>query len=400
MAIKIPLIDPLVPYKYSARDLVRPLTPYRSTEWSIWNCFIHYDRLYGLSRHMIYNYEACRWVDIYINMNSVINQIFIKNYKIFDYNGITSALINMAIHYKCFFKSKLNINSRVFIVYANNFPQSPRLLIPDYNQKNYTTYINNGELVDLIDHNRNLLDLLCKYLDGIYFIQDENQETSVLIKEIIADQIRFKRNALNNNGKVDFSAYPNIIITKDLFDYQLVATDNYTFILRPRKIEDEDKSWYVSKKNLFKAVKKELGGNVNNIPKEHDLIGSGLLPIFFAIAGLKSRNIRSIHTFNKTLEILIDAIKNNLILNEYNSDPRYCIEALAQLSPKIAENIDNIINRYNAIDVVKNQLQYHMTPDAAKIKSNIVDLVSPHGLKDINENFFSQNPIELYRLYS
>ena len=375
-----------------------PLQPYRSTEWSIWSCFINYDRLFGLIKHLIYYLDKCRWVDIYIDMNSVMSQIFIRNYKIFDYNGITSALINMAIHYKEFFKDRFNIEARVFIVYSNNFPSAPRELVPEYNHRNYLTYINNGELVALINHNRELLDLLCKYLDGIYFIQDENQETAVIIKEIIADQARFKHNALHQRSD-NFSLYPNIIITKDLYDYQLVAIDSYTFILRPRKVDGEDKSWCVSKTNLLKAIKKELGANVNNVPDNYGIINTGLLSVFFSIAGLKSRNIKSIHTYNKTVEILTTAITNNSILNEYNSDPEYCIEALSELSPKIAENKTDIINRFNAIDLVKNHGLYKITPSAMNAKSSIIDLISPMSIREINEQFFSMNPIDINKLY-
>lgn len=376
----------------------QPQQSYRSIELPIWSCFINYDRLYGLIKHLIYNLNECRWLDLYIDMNSILSQIFIKKYKIFDYNGITSAFINMAIHYKEFFKDRLKINARVFIVYSNNFPSIPRELVPEYNHRNYLTYVNNGELVALINHNRELLDLLCKYLDGIYFIQDENQETSVVIKEIIASQNQFKYNALNQTS-YNFSLYPNIIITKDLYDYQLVAIDSYTFILRPRKIDGEDKSWCVSKTNLFKAIKKELGANINNIPSNFGIINTGLLPIFFSIAGLKSRNIRSIHTYNKTIEILLSAITNNTILNEYNSDPEYCINALGELSKKIIENKTDIINRYNAIDIVKNHSLYSMTQNAMNIKSSIIDLISPMSIREINEQFFSLNPIDVNRLY-
>ncbi len=374
------------------------ISQYRSVEWPIWSCFIHYDRLYGLCKHLIYNIDRCRWVDLYIDMNSILAQMFIKNYKIFDYNSITSSLINMAIHYKDFFRSRFGINSRVFIIYSNNFPSKPREILPCYNHRNYLMYINNAELVDLINHNCELLELICKYLDGIYFIKDDNQETSVLIKEIIADQIKFKYNALNINT-MDFSIYPNIIITKDLYDYQLVALDNFTFILRPRKIDGEDKSWCVSKTNLFKAIKKELGGNIDNIPENYKIINSGLLSIFFSIAGLKSRNIKSIHTYNKTIDILSAAITNNNILNEYNSDIEYCIDSLGSYSTKISENKNDIINRYNAIDIIKNHNIYSITQNAIQIKSSIVDLISPMSLQEINEQYFSTNPIDIYRLY-
>ena len=378
--------------------MTNPLQPYRSTEWSIWSCFIHYDRLYGLIKHLVYNLDNCRFIDFYVDMNSLLSQIFIKNYKIFDYNGLTSALINLAIHYKDFFRDRFRINIRVFIVYSNNFPEAPRRLVAEYNHRNYLTYVNNGELVNLINHNRELLDLICKYLDEIYFIQDEDRETAVIIKEIITDQAKYKHNALSQKSD-NFSYYPNIILTKDLYDYQLVAIDSYTFILRPRKIDGEDKSWFVHKTNLYKAIKKELGGNVNNVPSNFGDISPGLLPLFFSIAGLKSRNIKSIHTYNKTLEILTTAIKNNTILNGYNSDPDYCVEALGAISPKIAENATDIINRYNAIDIVKNHALYSMTPSAMRAKASIIDLISPINIRKINEEFFAENPININRLF-
>lgn len=371
---------------------------FRSTEWPVWSCFISYDRLYGLVKHLIYNINQCRWVDLYIDMNSILSQIFIKKYKIFDYNGITSSIINLAIHYKEFFRERFRINARVFIIYSNNFPSSPRKILSEYNYRNYLSYINNGELVSLINHNCELLDLLCKYLDGIYFIKDEDQETAVIIKEIISNQNEYKHNAINQNIN-DFSLYPNIIITKDLYDYQLVAIDSYTFILRPRKVDGEDKSWCVSKTNLLKAIKKELGSNINNIPENYNIINTGLLSVFFSLAGLKSRNIKSIHTYNKTVEILISAINNNIILNQYNSDIEYCINSLSQLSTKISENKTNIINRFNAIDIVKNHGLYKNTSNAINIKSSIIDLVSPMSIREINEQFFSMNPIDINKLY-
>lgn len=370
---------------------------YRSTEWSVWSCFIHYDRLYGLCKHLIYNIEKCRWLDLYIDMNSVLGQMFIKNYKILDYNGLTSAIINMAIHYRDFFRQRLDIHARVFIIYSNNFPAGPRMIVPEYNHRNYLTYVNNGELVALINHNRELLEMLCKYIEGIYFVEDENQETAYLIKDIIADQLKFKYNAVGRYA-VETGLYPNIIITKDLYNYQLVCTDSFTFILRPRKIYGEDKSWCVSKKNIFKAIKKELGGNVKAVNPNSKNINVGLLSLFFSISGLKSRNIRAIHTFNKTIDIFLEAINNNKILNEYNSDPEYCINALGEISTKIAENKQIILNRYNAIDLNKNYSQYIITPAAMTIRSSLIDLISPMSIRKINEQFFQQNPIDVNRV--
>lgn len=377
--------------------LIQQQLKYRSIEWAVWYCFINYDRLYGLCKHLIYNINSCNFIDVYIDINSVLNSIFINKNRIIDYNGITSAFINLALHYKDFFKNKLNINARIFLVYSDNFPNRPRELIAEYNYNNYLKYANNAEYVDLINHNCELLELVCKYLDNIYFIHDQNQETAVLIKEIINDQMRYKLNALSQYS-IDNGLYPNIIITKDLYDYQLVALDSYTFIIRPRKTDGEDKSWCVSKSNMYKAIKKELGSSMSNLPEYCSLINSGLLPMFFSIAGLKSRNIKSIHTYNKTIDILATAIRNNSILNEYNTDPEYCIDTLGQISSKVAENKDIIIKRYNAIDLIQNHALYSMTYNAMNIKSSIVDLISPMSLREINEQFFRLNPIELNKI--
>jgi len=377
--------------------LVQQQLKYKSTEWAIWYCFINFDRLYGLCKHLIYNLRECYFVDVYIDMNSILNSIFINKSRIVDYNAMTSAFINLAIHYKDFFKTKLNINARVFLVYSNNFPSRPRELITEYNYTNYLKYANNAEYVDLINHNCELLGLICKYIDNVYFIYDENQETAVLIKEIISDQYKYRVNAVGKYS-VKNGFYPNIVITKDLYDYQLVSSDGYTFIIRPRKTDGEDKSWCVTKNNIYKAIKKELGSSMNNVPEYYELVSSGLLPMFFSIAGLKSRNIKSIHTYNKTIDIIATAIRNNTILNEYNTDPEYCIDTLSELSPKIAENRDLIIQRYNAIDLVQNHALYNMTPSAVNLRSSIVDLISPMSLRRINEQFFKMNPIELNKL--
>lgn len=348
--------------------------------------FIKYDRLYEMTKYALYGANA-NSVNIYIDVYSLLLKLYRtgSSLEIDDSCSIASSLINLAIHLRAYFESRHKISSKIYIIFGGATPKNVLYRLPSYNAKNILTVNMNEYLTDMIMDNMNIVDILTPYLHEIYSVIDIKNEFSTIVSYII-------------DKKKDENQSPNIIYTKDTLAYQLVAFKPFTFLYRPRKTYMSDDSWVVTKSTLYSAYRNgELGLKtvINTDLHIH------MFSIYQAITGVRSRNINSILSANKSIKKLEEAVHNNIFINGYNAS------ALNNTVPnpfeelfKDKESIDyhEVQNRFNAIDLPYQTMIFKSTPEANNVFKNVVDLYNPDEVRAINNKYFRKYPLDLNRV--
>lgn len=366
----------------------------------LYSQFITYDRLVEIVNETCAHSNAAM-AHLYIDMNSLLKSVVrgLPNLRIENINNLTACMANMAIHYRHFFKSRYQTNSKIFFVLSSENTENNSKWYPGYKTeirsitnrmvKNYTDLLN-----DLLNYTNELMGIMCPYMDGVYYI-NTTQEPGVVFQYLI------------NLGSNEPEDHVNFIITKDPYNYQLVNNKD-TIILRPKKEKEQptpqDISYYVNMANIWRVLLKEKNLDINY----QCFLSPQLVSLVLAISGLSNRGIRATIPFKKTIEIIQSLVVKRLMINSYSgyADPAIAmIYSNSSKGSKIDKNIINTVpevmlmsGAFKAIDILYQYELMKNFPEFGSIASRIVDLYDPKGLLEINEKYFTNNPIDFMRL--
>lgn len=337
--------------------------------------YIKYDRLHYLCSHALYKYDQ-DVVNIFIDMNSLLQVLYRYDVYFVFSNAITSSIINLCSHIRNYFWNYQHKYTKIYIVYGDNFPSNPRLLNPSYNQNKYGLYTTNSYVTDMINKNIEYLDIIVPYIEDIFFIHDTEVETSILIKAV--------KDLLYANNE----NYRSIIYTKDPYAYQLVSIEPRTFGFRPKKAFHEDISYFVQKKHIFDIYRSELNRN-----REAEILKTNheLFSLIISMSGFKYRNIKGVMRYNKAISILNKAINESFINGKYNTIFDFIF---ANIFGMDKDTVSIINNNFKSLDLLYN---YNIYGNNAKTILNkyLINLNDPEALKEINNIYFSNNPLDL-----
>lgn len=349
----------------------------------LFGSFIKYERLYEMSKHSICNVNNCNEINVYIDVYSLMKSLYSRgsNLLIKDKYVIVSCLINLAIHIRAYFETRHQLASKIFIVYGGARPKEAFVNCYYYNRKNIIMEDSNFILQDTIKDNLEILKVLCPYLHDIFYVIDYSNEFSVLVSHLI---------------DLDQFHNPNIIYSKDLLSYQLIAFKPMTFLFRPRKHLDKDYSFVVTKSSLFNAYRY---GELKLQQREDTTLDHRIFSIFQAISGVKTRNLPSLKNVNATISLLEKATENNIFSLGFAQSMDLGIAAAFNGILK-SGTIDELelLGRYYAIDLLYQTQLYQMSIESRKITEGIINLYNPQELRDINDKYFQQYPLDLNRV--
>lgn len=339
--------------------------------------YIRYDRLFEMVVSA-FKGSSANTINIYIDLYSILKPLYNNEiYNIEDYTKVTSNVINICAHYREFFRTRGKVESRFFIVYSKNVPYVNNQFYPNYNAKNNHSFNSNKMIDDMINNNISLLETLCPYLPDIHFIKG-SFESSVIIYDLIC------RNELIDNT-------PHVILTKDTFAYQLIPIRDNILVFRPKKSKGTDLSYYVDKNNLLSTYFTERKVKLED---KYRIVMPGLLSLIMALSSVPERDIKLLCNIKTTMNMVINAIRENKINNGYNADISTVWSALDTTKIKLSQ--PSFESRFKAIDIVFQQLVFMNTPEAKDIK--ISNLYDPETVKQINNQYFINNPLDLNRL--
>lgn len=280
--------------------------------------------------------------------------------------GLISNIINIAAHYRKFFSNN-GLYSRVYLY--SSFPFNSNYKNLKYNSEYRSFYNNkftknpsNFILYKTIKDNFEICKLFLDYIEGVYLIQSESIENS-LIPLVITDEKK--------------DGFINFIVTDDVYDYQYVNKGFY--ILKPRKEE----SILINRENLWDSLLKE---------ESKYKLNTGVYPFVHSVLGDKIRSLDKVKGIGlKTILKVIDtSIKKNII-GESTTNISLLINLINE------KFVDQVLSNYSCIslDAQKSNLTIL---DTMSIMNQLVDKFDNMGLQEINNRYFKEHPISLIEI--
>lgn len=321
-------------------------------------------------------------INIYIDGYNIIQNLFSPNIKITDNLSIVSGIVNLCSHLRSYYRNFYNVESRIFIVFANGDFNPCGHLIPSYNKSFIETRRTNIVMAKYIKNNDLLLKELCKYLPDIFYV-------STIVEPMVKIYDLIQKETTN------FGRRPHIIFSKDVTMMQLPTMCQDAIVFKLVKSNPEF-MFTVTKNNAINsfaiATRKEIS---NETSAKLSLLNPELYSLVLTLTSLKNRNVKTLKTLNAAVSMLLELINNNKIPNKYNMD----IERLYDLLyPKLKNSIikSSFVNRFRALDLIWIYNLYSGCPEAAK--NYTINLVDPDAVREINNKYFINNPLDLERI--
>ena len=327
-------------------------------------------------------------INIYIDLYNIVRSLYANKYQVIieDYLSLASGIINLAGHYKAFFKYKYKVLANIYLIWSTNCSSINRKLIPNYNKEMYNRLISpmHTTIDDIINTNINILDLLCKYIPNIYFIHTQ-YESGVVMGYLI-----------NKNNSI-----PNLIISKDIYPYQLLSYYPNTYYLRPYKDimnDNNDLSMIISTPykyyniNTINAYWRYYCStkNINNPYDKNITISPKNITNIMIFSGIIERSLYCKININTIMKMIYSII-------EYN-DIECSIESIYD-KYNIEDKVSYIemLNRYHVINIpYQVNTVYSNSNEVYSLKFE--DNRDDESLRMICSKYFTKSPINLDKL--
>lgn len=357
----------------------------------LYGYYIKYNKLVELTLQEFQNTpnaDATK-VNIYIDLYDMLYSLYTSKVDIKDTFSISSTIINLVAHLRGYYRRTHAVETKIYLIYgATNSSSQDKLIFGGYNRKGIQIISENPKINKSISEVFNQLDILCKYIEEVYFIRVNEFDTAT----VIFDRI-LKEESENPN-------IPNIVITKSLYSYQIPAYTINTRIFRPYKSKGIDNSYIINKSNCIYRYFFDRTNN-SQLTEEHDTIISKLNPeiinLVMTLAGIRTRGVRPILNITSSLRELDKMIDNHIIINGYNSIIDYPIN-IYRMNPTMVENKIEIISRFKGIDLRLQHILFTQSVYFQTIQQSIIDLIDDEGFKYIAGKYYKENPIDINNL--
>lgn len=362
-----------------------------SPEQILYGYFIKYHKLKELTLQEFSNTPNANAekVNIYIDLYDMLYSLYTNKVDIQDSTAITASIINLVGHLRGYFRRTHRVETKIYLIYGStNSNIQERLIFGGYNRKGIEIISQNPAINKSISEVFGQLEILCKYIQEVYFIKVNEFETSV----VIFDRI-LKEEAID-------PSIPNIIITKALYAYQIPAYTVNSRIYRPLKSKGQDESFVVNKYNCLFAYFFNRGSNVE-LTEELDNIMRKLNPelisLLMTLAGIRTRGVKPILNITSSLRELEKMVESHTIINGYNSNIDYPINAY-RMHATLIEDKAEIMSRFKGIDLRLQHVAFMQSIYYQSIDQSIIDLIDDEGFKFISGKYFANNPLDLNNL--
>lgn len=357
----------------------------------LFSYYIKYTKLKELVLQEFANTENAKAtkVNLYIDLYDILYSIYNSKVTTPDEEALCSTIINLAAHLRGYFMRTHRVETKIYLVYgATNSTMQDKLIFGGYNRKGNETISLSPKINKVILNVFDQLDLLCKYIDQIYFIRINEFESAVAIFDLI-----LKEEAKDNK-------IPNIIITKSIYAYQIPAFCSNARIFRPSKYRGTDNSYIINKENCMLQYIQDRKSNTG-ISEEHIKIlrclDTKLIGLLMCLGGIHTRGVRSMINILSSLRALYIMIENRILINGYNTVVDYPIN-VCKLNPVLVSNKLELQNRYRCIDIVSQHNIFMNSIYYNTISESIIDLISDEDFRHICFNYFIKYPIDINNL--
>lgn len=244
----------------------------------LYNKFIRYDILKGMIVDTFSMKDMFKQhpLDIYIDIQSVYKDILSTEFIGNDIKTLSVNVLNMAAHYRHFFRNLLKQNVRVFLVNSHE------------NLFGNICEITNRENDDMFS----IVKALCKYFPDIYYIYRTNTNASSVIFDLI------KSYSENCNS--------SLVISNDIYAYQIPTLCSMCWTLRLGIKYKYIVSSYDAIMMYFKKMTP-----LSDLSQQ-------LLPLIMAFNKCKELNLPLLYPYKTAFNKIGELIDNHIICNAYN----------------------------------------------------------------------------------
>lgn len=220
-----------------------------------------------------------RPVDIYIDVQSVYKRVLSEEFLANDVKVLSVNIINLAAHYRHYFKSRYGIDTRIYII--NSTRNIVRNIFEQVNSTNKDMFT--------------IVKKVVPYFPLVYYIEKQRYNASAIIMSMIQTE------SIPNQ-------FASLVISNDIYSYQIPAYVPSAFLIRP-----STNTKFITIHNVIDTMYPRKGSNVTS-----DL-NPALLPVIMAYHKCPELGMEMLNNFKTTIQIIRDKIFKNQILNGYNS---------------------------------------------------------------------------------
>lgn len=338
--------------------------------------YVRYERLTELINKEFHD-SGYNEVNVFIDMYSMVKSIYkLDPSQFIDKFSIASCVINACAHYRNFFWTRYRVTCKIWVVFSRmeDSITEARAFYPGYSNVFMTD--KNPSMDFIINENIKVLDSLCKYIPDVQFIHS-TYEPALVFTKIATSPYGFDK--------------PNFIISKDLWNLQVVGNYNNVFMIRPIKKNSGDESILICQRHVIEYY--------TNIRKVNSLdyvdMHSSFISFIIAATRFPERGMKSLHNLSSIIKYLKNAINKAYITN----GKIYDLEGLCRdlnVANKANINSFEIGLRMNTIGLDACFYRYCMSPKSDSI--DIINLHDPDSVKRINDKYFTKTPLDLMSL--
>lgn len=333
----------------------------------LYSNFIRYERMKELTEYQ-YSSSNADALNVYIDMSSIIKPLY-NRVITGDPSIYTVLVLNLCAHIRAYYSSRHSVSTNIFIVYSDNTMRMTKVnqeLLPYPNRSRD----------EIINWNINMLRTIVPYFPNLYFITG-GAEPAVLIKNYIDKKMNL---------------YPNMVLTKDLFCWQIPALDPNTCIFRPSKSKAGDISFVINHRNCMSQWVSRINSSKTIV---NPLLSSSLFSLYIAMTSFKEKTLNSYFSPRDALARIEGFVNSSQILNGYNS-PDTIKNILYSISTKM--DTEDLYYRYKVADLQDATNKYKSYPVSDDM-SWFYSKIDIYGVREINDKYFVNNPIDIIKLF-
>jgi len=278
----------------------------------MFNKFIRYDELNSMLSSMPSSKTLIgKPLDIFIDIKSIYKDVLSTEFMSSDIKTLSINILNMAAHYRYFFRNALKTNVRVYLLNSEENLIGNLCQISNYGQDLFKT-----------------IEILCKFFPDIYYIYRQGYNPCAIISYLISKESSI------DNGK--------LIISNDIFSYQLPTLFQNTFLLHVG----------IKHKKLI-SYSTAIDAQFKNTTPSSD-ISPLLIPVLMALNKCTELSLPLLYPYKSALKKLREAIKANVFIQGRNP-PFEKVDYLL--------DIYGFYSRWIMCDLPTKSLKYYNSPD-------------------------------------
>lgn len=344
---------------------------------ALYGYYVRYDKLTQLINENFKGSSATT-LNLFIDVNNILCKLEEYCLKSNSYPSsetvVMAGLINMAAHYRYFFRSRYNCHTKIYLLNSINNTISPL-----YD----ASFVHPHPKTEACRIDNALMNQICKYIPDVAYLTG-TVEFVTMVSALLGKE----------KGPV---IPPNLVISKDPYANQLTKyVDNLSpvMVMRPSKFQGQDNSYIIS---LGNNAIIEYARGVGSKVKSDEPIDPYCLAVYMALTRVPSRGMKSFYPANKAIDIINTSLYRVTSLYKYPWDPDFYFTKLIDTygDPRLHKDIPFLVNRFKAVESVYFHLLGYKDTMEYKMLEGMVNLYDPRGMQEINEKYFKNTPLDL-----